>query len=45
MLQSNPNVASMVNQATQTGQSYKDLFYAVAKAKGVDPNQILSQLR
>ena len=45
MLKSNPAVASMVNQANSSGQSYKDLFYAAAKAKGVDPDQILNQLR
>lgn len=45
MVQSNPQIASIINQATSTGQTYKDLFYNMAKARGVDPDQILGVLR
>ena len=45
MVRSNPQISSIINQAASNGQTYKDLFYNVAKARGVDPNQILNILR
>ena len=40
-MQNNPQVKATVDYIQQTGQSPKELFYALAKQKGVDPNQIL----
>ena len=45
MAQTNPQIASIINQAAKSGQSYKDLFYSVAQAKGIDPEQIINLLR
>ena len=45
MAQSNPQVASIINQAAKNGQSYKDLFYSAAQARGINPEQIISLLR
>lgn len=45
LMQKNPSIKQILNMANQSGMSYKDLFYAVAKQKGIDPNQIINMLR
>ena len=42
MAQQNPQVKQAFNMISNSGKSPKDLFYELAKQKGVDPNQILS---
>ena len=44
MASQNPQVKQTLEMINSSGQSPKDLFYAMAKQKGVDPNQILSML-
>ena len=41
----NPQFKSVMNMVQNSGKSPKDLFYEMAKQKGVDPNQILNMLR
>ena len=43
MLQSNPKLQSVMNMVKH-GRNPKELFYTLAKQKGVDPNSILSQI-
>lgn len=45
MTRNNPQMQSVMNMIQASGKSPKDLFYEVAKQKGVDPNQILNMLR
>ena len=44
MLQQNPQMKQTLDMINNSGKSPKDLFYEMAKQKGVDPNQILSML-
>lgn len=41
----NPNLQQVINMVGNSGQDSRSMFYALAKAKGVDPNQILNLLR
>ena len=45
MINQNPQVKEAVNFINQSGKSPKDAFYALAKQRGVDPNEILRQLQ
>lgn len=42
MVQNNPQIKQAIDLINNSGKSPKDLFYEMAKQKGVDPNQILS---
>lgn len=44
MLQNNPNLKPVMDMV-KNGANPRDLFYSMAKQKGVDPESILSQLR
>lgn len=44
MLQNNPNLKPVMDMV-KNGANPRDLFYNMAKQKGVDPESILSQLR
>ena len=44
MLQNNPNLKPFM-EMIKNGANPKDLFYNLARQKGVDPESILSQLR
>lgn len=44
LLQSNPKLRPLMDMI-QHGANPKDLFYNLARQKGVDPETILSQLR
>ena len=44
MLQQNPQMKQTLDMINSSGKSPKDLFYELAKQKGVDPNSILSML-
>ena len=44
-INSNPAAAQMFSMVKQSGKSPKDLFYELAKQKGVNPDDILKQLR
>lgn len=45
MVQSNPQVQSVMNIVRQNGGDPKTAFYNLAQQKGVDPESILSMLR
>ena len=40
----NPQIRQVMNLVQNSGKSPKDLFYEMARQKGVDPNQILNTL-
>lgn len=44
LLQSNPNLKQLVDVIKKGGNA-KQMFFNLAKQKGVDPNTILSQLK
>ena len=41
----NPTIQNVINMTSQSGKSYEQVFYDLAKEKGVDPNSILNQLK
>ena len=41
----NPMIKNVMDSANSSGKSYKDIFYELAKQKGVDPNSIIGQLK
>lgn len=41
----NPMIKNIMDMSNNSGKSYKDIFYELAKQKGVDPNSILGQLK
>lgn len=45
MLLQNPEAQEYLKQSSQNGGTYKDAFFAAAKAKGIDPNQIINMLK
>ena len=45
MINQNPQMKEVVNFVNQSGKNPKDAFYALAKQRGVDPNEILRQLQ
>jgi hypothetical protein len=44
LLQSNPNLKSIMNMVKK-GANHKQMFFELAKQKGIDPNTILSQIK
>ena len=45
LMQTNPQMQQVMQMVQNSNMSPKDLFYTMAKQKGVDPEQILRQLR
>lgn len=45
MVMRNPQAAQMLNQMQSSGQSPKDMVISMLKQKGIDPEQIMKQLR
>ena len=45
LMQTNPQVKQVMQMVQNSNMSPKDLFYTMAKQRGVDPEQILKQLR
>ena len=45
MSQNNPQLKQVMNMVQQSGKSPKDLFYEMAKQKGVNPDDILNRLK
>lgn len=45
MISQNPKLKEVMEYVNQNGGDAKSAFYAMAKQKGVDPEQILSMLR
>lgn len=45
VIKNNPQVAQLYDMISKSGKSPEELFYYLAKQKGVDPNQILNALR
>lgn len=43
--QNNPQVRQVINMIQNSNMSPKDLFYKMAKQKGVDPNQIVNMIK
>ena len=41
----NPMIKNIMDSADKSGKSYQDMFYELAKQKGVDPNSIINQLK
>ena len=44
LMNQNPQIRQVMNMVQSSGKSPKDLFYELAKQKGVDPNQIINML-
>ena len=44
LTQSNPQMQQVMQYVHQNGGDARAAFYALAKQKGVDPNQIISQV-
>ena len=44
LLQSNPNLKPIIN-AIRNGANPKQMFFEMAKQKGIDPSLILSQIK
>ena len=44
LLQSNPNLKSIINMI-KNGANPKQMFFEMAKQKGIDPSTILSQIK
>ena len=44
LLQSNPNLKSIMDMIKKGGNP-KQMFFEMAKQKGIDPNTILSQIK
>ena len=45
MVESNPNYPQVMNLINQNGGNAQQLFYQIAKEKGVDANAFLNQLK
>ena len=45
MMQNNPQLKQAVEYINQNGGNPRDAFYALAKERGVDPNEILNMLK
>ena len=45
MAQQNPQLKQILTTINSSGKSPKELFYEVAKQKGIDPNQIINMLQ
>lgn len=45
MIMRNPQAAQMLNQMQSSGQSPKDMVVGMLKQRGIDPEQIMKQLR
>ena len=45
LMNTNPQVKQTMDMVKASSKSPKDLFYEMAKQKGIDPESILNQLR
>lgn len=45
MIMRNPQAAQMLNQMQSSGQYPKDMVIGMLKQRGIDPEQIMKQLR
>ena len=45
MSRTNPQLQQVMTMVNQSGKSPKDLFYELARQKGVNPDDIINQLR
>ena len=45
LMASNPGVKSAMDLVRQNGGSPKDAFFALAKQRGIDPNEIIALLK
>jgi hypothetical protein len=43
--QNNPKIQQVMQYVRQNGGDAKEAFFALAKQKGVDPNQIIQQVQ
>lgn len=42
MAMKNPNIQKIINMINESGQTPKDLFFQMARQKGIDPNIIIN---
>lgn len=45
IINSNPQAKTMMNMLRASGQSPKQLFFTMAREKGIDPNSIIEMIR
>ena len=45
LMQSNPQMKQVMDLVNTSGNSPEQLFYALAKQKGINPNEILDALK
>lgn len=45
MAAKNPMIKNIMDSADKSGKSYQDMFYELAKQRGIDPNSIINQLK
>lgn len=45
MMGNNPQFQQLLQMIRQSGKSPRDLFYQMAQQKGVDPEQLINQLK
>lgn len=45
MAAKNPMIKNIMDSADKSGKSYQDMFYELAKQRGIDPNNIINQLK
>ena len=41
----NPMIKNIMDSADKSGKSYQDMFYELAKQRGIDPDNIINQLK
>ena len=41
----NPMIKNIMDSADKSGKTYQDMFYELAKQRGVDPDNIINQLK
>lgn len=41
----NPMIKNIMDMSNNSGKSYKDIFYELAKQRGANPNDVLDQLK
>ena len=45
MAAKNPMIKNIMDSTDKSGKSYQDMFYELAKQRGIDPNSIINQLK
>lgn len=45
MMNQNPQIRQVMNMVQSSGKSPKDLFYEMAKQRGINPDEIINMLK